>query len=431
MTNDQSQPSTAKKVSKKVYFYVSILYLLFMSDFICRVGINSIFPLIQQDMGLTDPQVGLLGSVVLLSMSIFVLPISFIADKWSKKKSITIMSGIWATSTLLFSFAASFPLMLLSRLGVGLGNSAYAPTSTSMITSWFPKEKWGKLLGVYNTAMPLGSAFGAIVCGALATKYGWRTTVGAVAVFSLITFVLSVFIPETNGNAVKKAAKTVSNTAKAASKVTIKSAAKVLGTNRSLIFVCIAAGCFNFGANIGLTWTVMWYVRDVGLELAYAASLIGITSLLGATMYPVGGFIIDKLYKKDIRSRVYFPAFVYATRAVIYMIAFATKNIPMVIVGSMVTQLAVSCGHAANQELVPKQYKTMSYGFYVVFLQALGALGPAVAGLFVPKYGLSTTLVASQAIFFLSATCFLLASLSYKKDFNKARIAEKEEEAIA
>ena len=422
----EQQVETKVKTSKKVYFYVSILYLLFMSDFICRMGINSIFPVIQQDVGLTDPQVGMLGSVVLLSMSLFVLPISFLADKWSKKKSITLMSSVWAVSTMLFSVVSSFPLMLLCRLGVGSGNSAYAPTSTSLITSWFPKEKWGRLLGVYNTAMPIGGAVGAIVCGTLATQYGWRTTVGIAAIFSFITVILSLFIPDTNRERVKKASNKVEKVAKSASQVTVKSAVKVLGKNRTLIFVCMAAGCFNFAASVGMTWTVMWYVRDVGLSMAFAATVVGVTSLIGATMYPIGGIILDKWYKKDIRCRVYFPAITYTLRGIIGMVAFATQNVVLVVVAATVIQLAVSCGHAANQELVPKQFKTMSYGVYVVFLQALGAFGPAVAGLLVPIMGLGNMLVASQVIYFISAGFFLLASLSYVKDFNKARKMEKE-----
>ena len=85
----QPQETSAKKVGKKVYFWVAILYLLFMTDFLCRVGINAIFPTIQADLNLTDQQVGYMGSVVLLAMGICALPISFIADKWSKKKMVT------------------------------------------------------------------------------------------------------------------------------------------------------------------------------------------------------------------------------------------------------------------------------------------------------------------------------------------------------
>lgn len=422
-------PQTKTSVPKKIYFYVSILYLLFMSDFICRIGINAIFPMIQEDMNLTDPQVGLLGSVVLLSMSIFVLPFSFIADKWSKKKTIMLMSGCWAFCTLIFGLARSFPIMVLSRLGVGMGNSAYAPTSTSMITSWFPKEKWGKLLGIYNTAMPLGSAIGSILCGALATHYGWRTTVGVVAIFSIITFCLSIFIPETNGKAMKKAADAVSNAAQKASKVTVKSAVKVIATNRSLIFVCIAAGCFNFVGGINTTWNVMWYVRDVGLTVPFAASLMGIVGLVSSMMYPIGGIIMDKLYKKDIRTRVWFPAVVYSIRAVICIFAFATHNILLVIIAGLIMQLAVSCGHAANQELVPSQYKAFSYGIYVVFLQALGAIGPTVGGFLVQQYGITNMLIYVQGLYFVSAAFFVLAGFSYVKDFNKSRSIEKAEAA--
>lgn len=422
-------PQTKSKIPKKIYFYVSILYLLFMSDFICRIGINAIFPLIQQDMNLTDPQVGLLGSVVLLSMSAFVLPLSFLADKWSKKKTIMLMSGCWAFCTLLFGLARTFPLMVLSRLGVGMGNSAYAPTSTSIITSWFPKEKWGKLLGIYNTAMPLGSAFGSIICGTLATHYGWRTTVGAVAIFSIITFFLSILIPETNGKAVKKATKTVSNVAKSASKITVKSAVKVIATNRSLIFVCIGAGCFNFVGGINTTWNVMWYVRDVGLSVAVAASIMGVAGLLGSLMYPIGGVIMDKLYKKDIRTRVWFPAVIYTIRGLICIFAFMTKNVPLVIFAGLIMQLAVSCGHAANQELVPSQYKAFSYGIYVVFLQLLGAIGPTVGGFMVEKYGLINMMVYVQVLYFISALFFVFAGFSYIRDFNKSRAIEKAEAA--
>ena len=49
-----------------------------MIDFISRVGINAIFPVIQADLQLTDTQVGMMGSVVLLGMAVFVLPISFL-----------------------------------------------------------------------------------------------------------------------------------------------------------------------------------------------------------------------------------------------------------------------------------------------------------------------------------------------------------------
>ena len=63
------------------------MYGLFVIDFISRVGINAIFLVVQADLGLSDMEVGMMGSIVLLGMAILVLPVSFLGEKYSPKKS--------------------------------------------------------------------------------------------------------------------------------------------------------------------------------------------------------------------------------------------------------------------------------------------------------------------------------------------------------
>ena len=55
--------------------------MLFLLDFAARLGITAVFPAMQKDLGLSDSQVGVAGSAVLLGMTVFVLPFSFLADK--------------------------------------------------------------------------------------------------------------------------------------------------------------------------------------------------------------------------------------------------------------------------------------------------------------------------------------------------------------
>ena len=76
-------------------FAFVVLYMLFLLDFSARLGVTSVFPAMQKALGLTDSQIGVAGSAVLCGMTLFVLPLSFIADKTSKKKAITLMSGLW------------------------------------------------------------------------------------------------------------------------------------------------------------------------------------------------------------------------------------------------------------------------------------------------------------------------------------------------
>lgn len=83
-------------VSKPKYIYgVIVLYCLFMLDFAARLGVLAVFPSMQKELGFTDAELGLIGSAVLLSMGLFVLPLSYLADKTSKKRAITVMSLLW------------------------------------------------------------------------------------------------------------------------------------------------------------------------------------------------------------------------------------------------------------------------------------------------------------------------------------------------
>ena len=130
-------------------FAFVVLYMLFLLDFSARLGVTSVFPAMQKALGLTDSQIGVAGSAVLCGMTLFVLPLSFIADKTSKKKAITLMSGLWGVGCLLCGLVSNFFLILLGRFMVGMGNASYAPVSVSMLTSWTKKSRcpWDSPLG--------------------------------------------------------------------------------------------------------------------------------------------------------------------------------------------------------------------------------------------------------------------------------------------
>ena len=76
-TNDEKKKAEVDPASEKplvimpmnkIVFYVSIIWLLYFIDFVARFGVNPLYPLIQKELSLSDPQIGLLGSVVLFGM---------------------------------------------------------------------------------------------------------------------------------------------------------------------------------------------------------------------------------------------------------------------------------------------------------------------------------------------------------------------------
>ena len=235
-------------------FAFVVLYMLFLLDFSARLGVTSVFPAMQKALGLTDSQIGVAGSAVLCGMTLFVLPLSFIADKTSKKKAITLMSGLWGVGCLLCGLVSNFFLILLGRFMVGMGNASYAPVSVSMLTSWTKKSRWGSVIGLYNSSMSVGLAAGTAVAGILAQSIGWRAPFIVMGVVTLLFMVLSMALPKTSAkpeNAKKD-------------DVSLKEAFGVTLKNKTLVMLGIGVGLGNMVYSSMVAWIPMFLVREMG-----------------------------------------------------------------------------------------------------------------------------------------------------------------------
>lgn len=431
MENEQfivDEPLIAVPKKKRSIFFF-ILYCLFTVDFISRVGINAIFPVIQADLQLSDMQVGMMGSVILLGMAVLVLPVSFLGEKYSPKKAISLSALVWSVGTILSGLAGNFTLLLSARFMVGAGNAAYAPLSNSLITSMYSKKDWGKKVGFYNTAMTLGMALGAIVFANLANHLGWRVAFYTVGIVSLLLTAASFVLPDSKKLLAKQNAereKTTSLQENKNSQVSVKVALKMFGTNKSLLGVCIGAGLMCVALQGILSWCSIYLVREMGLPLSLTATLISAMSLISALGYPFGGIIMDKWYTYDKRSRVFFPAICLSVAVVTFFVGFTCKLIPLIFFGLFCITTANTAYHVSTQELVPSWFKSVSYGVYVLFIQFFGAGGPILTGILSSKFGLISALSMLQGLNVAAVVIFLLTSRIYIKDFEKARKAELE-----
>lgn len=407
------KPQIVVSVSKRRLYFL-LLYALFMADFIARLGVNSILPLIQKDLNLSDVQIGSLASIVLLSMAVFVLPISFYGEKKSRKHAITLSALVWGVGSLLSGLATSFSLLFASRFAVGLGNSAYAPLSNSFLTSLYEKSKWGKKIGLYNTAMTLGGALGAIYFAKLAEISSWRVAFYLIGALSIVLALASLSLP----NASEK-----QNEIK--SKVSLKASKQMILQNKALLFMSFGAGVGIFVFQAVGAWLSIYFVRELGYSVMDSAKLIGLSALLAAVGFPLGGMVLDKWYQKDKRSRLYLPIITFLLTACAFLLGFYLKNIGLIIFAQVAYVFSVTAFHAATQELVPSWFKSVSYGVYVLFIQFLGALGPLFAGFLSEKMGLTTALLLIQGFWLLAVFLLWYASRHYLEAFYKARAQEE------
>lgn len=411
----------------KRMFFVAILYLLFCFDLAIRYGVNAILPALQKDLGMSSTEIGMLSSCVFLGMAIFVMPISFIGEQKSQRRAISLCTILWSGVTVVCGMATSTITLALCRLGVGAGNSAFAPLSTAMITSWYKKSSWGKVLGLYNTAMTLGGILGMILFAAIADTMGWRMSFYIIGGISLVLSLLTFFLPDNKKLLAEQGAAEAAATGKqevAQVKLNAKDTAKLLLSNKALLLMCLGAGVAVMTLNISTTFISIYYCDMLGISQTAAASIVALSTPISLIAYPLGGAILDKWYAKDRRARMLMPMICIALTAVTFFLGYQMISVPLILLANGIYNMGNTAFHTAAHELVPVWYKSVYYGIYVLFIQLLGAVGPTLGGVIVDAIGLQSALSYVQGFFVISVVSLFFASTIYVKYYNRAREAE-------
>jgi MFS family permease len=122
---------------------------------------------IKVDLGISDFGIGLLqGFAFALFYALLGIPISRLSDRISRRGIIATGIVVWSLMTAACGLARSFFSLFLARVGVGVGEATLSPAAYSMISDYFPREKLGRAIGVYQSGALLGAGIAFLVGGA-------------------------------------------------------------------------------------------------------------------------------------------------------------------------------------------------------------------------------------------------------------------------
>jgi predicted MFS family arabinose efflux permease len=274
-------------------FAVLVLFAINILNFYDRLVPAALVEPMRKEFHLSDMQIGLLGSVFIWPYAILGVPLGRIADSASRKKLLAWGLAIWASLTACAAIATNYPMLLFSRVGVGLGEATCAPSATSWLGDLFPSEKRARVLALFMLGVPVGSALASFFSGPIAQSYGWRAAMalaGAPALF-LVPALLALREPQRGASETHRAP------------VTHTSAWTVLRVP-SLWWI-IASGVFlNFNLYAIATFMQAFLGRVHGLSVRSSGIAAGVVYLIGGlggglSAGYLGDFIVHR--RKDGR----------------------------------------------------------------------------------------------------------------------------------
>src|SRR5437773_11360048 len=164
-------PTVARGYARYVLLLMVGINLL---NYLDRYVAAAVAPQIQDELHLSNSEVGLFGTAFLLVYAIAAIPFGYWGDRGVRKTVIGVGVTIWSLATLLTGFARNYVQLFLSRSVVGIGEASYYPAGTSLMSDYFPTEQRARVMSIWGAGSTIGIALGYAGGGYLADKFGWR-----------------------------------------------------------------------------------------------------------------------------------------------------------------------------------------------------------------------------------------------------------------
>lgn len=140
------------------WYCLGIICFAYLFGFMDRIIVGLLTPAIQQDLGLSDSQMGIIqGLAFAVFYVLFGLPIGLATDRVNRKWLLSAGTALWSVMTGAAGFARGFWALFATRAGVGVGEATINPCTTSLIGDYFRPEARPRAFGIYTMATALGT----------------------------------------------------------------------------------------------------------------------------------------------------------------------------------------------------------------------------------------------------------------------------------
>src|SRR5215510_7057968 len=188
------------------YYGLAIVTVLNFLNYIDRWLLAAVAPRVKAELNLSDFELGLLANAFLVVYFITSPVFGALGDRMSRTRLMAAGVAAWSFATAATGLMRTFVQLVFARAFVGIGEAAYSSISPALLSDYFPREERGRAFSVFYAAIPVGSAVGFLLGGALEHTFGWRAAFYAVGIPGIAMALLAVRAPEAPRGSMEAAA---------------------------------------------------------------------------------------------------------------------------------------------------------------------------------------------------------------------------------
>ena len=151
-------------------------------------ALNLSVPDIEKDFGVSAAEVGWVVTIYMLTCAALAVPFGRLADMFQRRRILWIGILIFGLSSAAAVISPDMRMLLVFRLGQGVGASMIFSTNIAILVGAFDGGMRGRVLGYSTSATYVGLSAGPVLGGLLNHNFGWRSVFIAAAAVSAVAF---------------------------------------------------------------------------------------------------------------------------------------------------------------------------------------------------------------------------------------------------
>lgn len=387
------------------------LTFVYTLNFIDRALLAVLAQPIITEFGLTDTELGFLaGPPFALFYALMGIPIALAADRYNRVAIMAFCIALWSLMTALCGLATGFLFLLITRIGVAIGEAGSNPPSNSIIADYYRPSARSKALGIYSTGVMLGNALAFLIGGPLGqlpddtvralldlvalghlpdtlgwgSGFGWRfafIALGAPGVLFGLIVLLTVREPPRGYSDPPGLA--------AATRSSLMETFRLLARCRSFWFMTVAVSLIAMVGYGHASFQAPMMQRLHGLSPGEFAVRFGLPLSVAGALGTLGaGYLTERLVHRSVRWLALLPAIGVALSVPLYIFAFNQPgdrlDLALIawVLAMMLHYVYLAAQYTIGQGVVPQHSRASAIAIMLFIIALVGnGLGPQLVGL--------------------------------------------------
>jgi MFS family permease len=364
----------------KTYFALSVMFAINMLNFYDRLILGAVGEEVRKDWGLSDAQLGWLGTAFILLYAAVGVPLGRWSDRHNRSRILAIGVSVWSVLTAFSGMARNFWQMAALRLSVGVGEATCAPASNSLIGDLFPARTRARAMSLFMLGLPVGNAACLLISGMIAKQWGWQWAFYVALVPGLLCALGAALITEP--------ARGATESQQVGARTRKGNPYFLVLSTPTMMWIIASGALHNFNMYAIGGFLPLYVMRVHGQDVQVAGWLtMAVYGLCGVPGMILGGVLGDAVLRRRRNGRMLVAAVAIAVSVPAFYFALGQPRGQWFIFsvlfgfGCMMLYMYYATVYTTIQDVIEPSLRATAMALYFCAMYALGgAIGPIGIG---------------------------------------------------